>query len=207
VRRRWREIAFALTYFIAAVFPALFLTSHTFFLHTYVPIFGVLYLVARLVEDLLALRRFRSNAVRMGVLGAVLVAMGTVSFVMVRKNERYKLLEVLNLPRSFVLRRSMIARNLYNGIESNKPFDDNVKKVYLVYGREEGRDRAKWNNENVKAATGWGSMLPLVYDNPDLEVEFKVVGDSVHEEDLIDADMFLYDDYGSCYDPKLERRD
>jgi hypothetical protein len=198
VRRRWRELTFGLTYFVAAAFPTLFLTAHTYFLHTYIPLFGVLYLIGLVVDDLLALPRLRSSLVRLALLGTFLAAMATVSFVMVRENEHYKLFGFLDLPRSFVLRRAEIAKTMYDCIVASKPFDDKIEAVYLVYGREEGRDRAKWNNENVKASIGWGSMLQLVYGKPNLEVSFKVVGDSIHKDDLIDTDIYLYDDYGTC---------
>ena len=73
-----------------------------------------------------------------------------------------------------------------------------TQKVSLVYGREGGRDEAKWNNKNVKAATGWGAMINLMYDKPDLQVEFKVAGDAIGWEEQFVSDIYFYDDYGNC---------
>lgn len=196
-RRRWREVVFGLSFFVLAALPTLFLSDHTFYLHTYIPAFGLLYLIALFVDDILELPLMRTDRARLALLGVVLVTMTAVSFVMVRKNERYRMFDLIDMPRSFVLRRALIAGAMYESLSREKPFEENIEKVYLVYGREGGRDEAKWNNKNVKAATGWGSMINLMYDRPDLSVEFKVAGDAIGWEEQYLSDIYFYDDYGN----------
>jgi hypothetical protein len=198
-RRRWRETAFGVTYFLVAVLPTLFLTGHTYFLHTYIPAVGVLYLIALFVDDLVDLSWLRTAAVRLSFLGVVLAAMTTVSFVMVRNNEKLTMFDTDNVQRSFVQRRASIAKNVYDDLNDMKPFDEHVEKVYLVYAREGGREEGLWNNDNVMAAMGWGSMLPLVYERPDLETVFKVMGDAVEGRELMNADVYFYDDIGNLF--------
>jgi hypothetical protein len=204
VQRRWRETALAVMYFMIAIFPTLFLTGHTYYLHTYIPAVGVLYLVALFVDDLLELSWFRKPAVRLSFLGVVLLAMSVVSFVMVRKNEHSNMFDIIDTQRSFVLRRGAIAGNIYDHLGKRKPFGDNIEKVYLVYVREDAREKGKWNNDNVMAATGWGSMLPLVYEKPELKTLFKVAGDAVEGDELMNADVFFYDDVGNLFPMKTQ---
>jgi len=206
-RNRWREVAFGLSFFVLGVFPALFLSDHTFYLHTYIPAFGLLYLMALFVDDLLELPWMRTDTSRLALLGVVLVTMTAVSFVMVRKNERYRMFDLIDMPRSFVLRRALIAGAMYESLSREKPFEDSTEKVYLVYGREGGRDEAKWNNKNVKAATGWGAMVNLMYDKPDLQVEFKVAGDAIGWEEQFVSDIYFYDDYGNCSPMPLQSQE
>jgi hypothetical protein len=198
-RGRWREVTFGMAYFLIAVSPVLFLARHTFYLHTYIPMIGVLYLIAVLVDDVLALRWLRGYSARRAFLGAVLLAVSCVSFLMVRRNDTLTAFGSVETAQSFVRRRGMIARNMYDHLVALKPFRANVKRVYLVYAREENVDEAKWNNDNVMAATGWGSMIPLVYGRPDLEVVFLEAGASVERSELSTSDVYFYDDLGNCF--------
>ena len=106
-----------------------------------------------------------------------------------------------------MLRRALIAGAMYESLSREKPFEDSTEKVYLVYGREGGRDEAKWNNKNVKAATGWGAMVNLMYDKPDLQVEFKVAGDAIGWEEQFVSDIYFYDDYGNCSPMPLQSQE
>jgi hypothetical protein len=199
VASRWREAVFGVVAFVLAILPTLFLSGHTFYLHTYIPSFGVLYLIAIAVENGLQHRAVQKRGVRQAVVVAAVALMGVASFVMVRKNVAYRLLDHEDMPRSFVLRRASIARNVRDGMAAEAPFDPSVTRVYMVYAREGGRDEAKWNNDNVVAATGWGSLPPLVYGNPALETIFKVTGDAVEPEVLPFSDIYFYDDFGHSF--------
>jgi len=198
VRKRWREVAFGLACVVFTLFPALFLSNHTFYLHTYIPAFGILYLIALLADDVFALSWLRSGRVRVAALALVLLTMSLVSFVMVRKNEQYKMFGLIDSQRSFVLRRAFIARNIYNCVVAGRSPEGEVQKVYMVYGRKEGKDEAKWNNKNVVAATGRGSLIKLIYNDPEIPVEFKVAGDAIAWDDQFISDIFFFDDYGGC---------
>jgi hypothetical protein len=207
VRKRWREVLFGFLFFLAAILPTLFLTNHTFYLHTYIPAFGIIYMIALAAEDVFALRRLRVDRTRLAVLGCVLLAMTAVSFVMVRKNEKYKMFGFLELQRSFVLRRATIAKKIYDGVTAAGPAGDNVQKVYMVYGREEGRDTAAWNRKNVVAASGQGSLINLIYEKPLLPVLFKVAGDKIDWEEQYVSDIFFFDDFGNSRPMEEQTRD
>lgn len=201
-KRRWRETLFALVFFVLTIFPTLFLSNHTFYLHTYIPAFGILYLLALLAEDVLALRPLRGSTARIGVLTVVLIGVTAMSFVMVRRNERYPFHSRSQgsapFPRSFVLRRAKIAKTMHDCLANHKPFDSHIDKVYMVYGREEGRDVASWNKGNVVAALGNGSMINLIYERPDMPVTFKIFGDSIRRSEQPVSDIYLFDDVGNC---------
>jgi hypothetical protein len=198
IRRRSWQVVFGFSFFVVAVSPTLLLSNHTFYLHTYIPSFGVLYLVALFVDDVFALRPFRIDLARLILLGSVLVAMSVTSFVMIRKNERYKMFGFLDSQRSFVLRRATIAKNVHDCVVSAKSPSKDIQKVFMVYGREEGRDEALWNNRNVVAATGQGSLLNLIYESPEMPVEFKVSGDAIAWTEQFVSDIFFFDDHGNC---------
>lgn len=197
-RRRWRGVVFGLSFFIVAIAPTLLLVDHSFYLHTYIPAFGLLYLIALFAQDVFDTGRLRAGWRQLAMLGCVLVVAGTVSFVMVRKNERYKMFDLLELPRSFVLRRAVIARNVYDSVRRYEPFGEEVEKVYLVYGRESGRDKAAWNRQNVIAATGYGSLINLIYQKPDMPILFKVAGDKIDWEEQYISDIYFFDDFGNA---------
>jgi hypothetical protein len=198
LRKRWRETAFGMLFFVVTISPALFLKDHTFYLHTYIPAFGVLYLIARTIEDVLGVPALRSIRVQQAILTVVLVVVTAGSFEMVRRNRRYKMFDMIDMPRSFVLRRAEIARTVYGAISAEAPFGDHVEKVYFVYAREEGYKEAKWNRTNVEEAIGRGSLINLIYNRPDIEVVFGVAGAQITRGEQYVSDIYFFDDYGNC---------
>jgi hypothetical protein len=203
--RRFGPLLFGFSYFLLAIMPTLFLQNHTFYLHTYVAAFGILYLVAIVVDDILSTPVFRPRAVQYASLFAVLAALTAMSFVMVRKNEAYRMFGIKDYARSFVLRRAKIASYVYDSIADLKPLDPRVQKVYMVYGIEGGDDEARWNKGNVEAAMGMGSLINLIYDKPDMDVILCNFGDAVDKSELEISDIYFYDDVGNCR--KLELKD
>jgi hypothetical protein len=197
LRRRWRETAFGLLFFVVTLFPTLFLENHTFYLHTYIPAFGLLYLIALFVQDILELRPLGNDRAQLAVLAVTLVAVSAGAFQMVRRNETYKMFDSIEMQRSFVLRRAEIAVSVYNGLRAEEPFEKKIEKVYLVYAREEGRKEAKWNRTNVEAAVGQGRLANLVYGRQDLEVVFGIAGDEIPWSEQYVADIYFFDDYGN----------
>jgi len=198
LRKRWRETAFGLLFFIVTIFPTLFLENHNFYLHTYIPAFGLLYLIALFVQDVLELRPLGNDRARLAILAVTLVAVSAGSFHMVRRNERYKMFDFIDMQRSFVLRRAAIAETVFHGLMAEKPFDETIQKVYIVYAREEGRKEAKWNRTNVETAIGRGRLVNLIYGRPDLEVVFGIAGDEIPWAEQFVADIYFHDDYGNC---------
>ncbi len=198
LRKRWRETAFGLLFFIVTIFPTLFLENHTFYLHTYIPAFGLLYLIALFVQDILDLRPLRNNRVQLAILTVTLVAIAAGAYQMVTRNETYRMFDYIDMQRSFVLRRARIAAAVTRDLNAEKPFKDKIKKVYIVYAREEGRKEAKWNRTNVETAIGQGRLVNLIYGQPDLEVVFGISGDEIPWAEQFFADIYFFDDYGNC---------
>lgn len=198
---RWREVVLGLFYFTVTIFPTLFLKNHTFYLHTYIPVFGVLFWIALMGGDVFTLGPLRTRAGVVGVLAVVLVGMSISCAVMIRKNEHYDLLENIGMKRSFVLRRAEIAENIHRCVvdELSRGTGADVQKVYMVYAREEGNNAAYWNYQNVVAATGRGSLINLIYRRPRMPVVFKVAGDPVKRSDRDISDFFWFDDFGQCW--------
>ncbi|MCH7547948.1 MAG: hypothetical protein IH969_00155 [Candidatus Krumholzibacteriota bacterium] len=200
LRRRFGVLAFGLGYFVLAILPVAFLSNHVFFLHTYIPAFGLVYLIGVALDDVFALSSFRARTPANVLVVAVLLVAAAVSWQGVRANIRDTMPQ-MRFPKSFVLRRAMIARHAWDHLLRKKGDTTGISDIYLVYGRESGRDKAKWNRENVEAALGQGSLGRLVYGNPDLNVHFMVVGDPGGDANLATSHIYYYDDWGNCYTP------
>lgn len=197
---RYRQIAFGLAYFSLPLLPVLLLEDHTFYLHTYIPAIGTLYFIALLIDDVLHVPFMRRGHVRFVVLLVVVAVTGLLSVRSVRENETGRMQAFSAYARSFVLRRAMIARRLIDRLQELERDPESVDTVYMVYGSEGGRDIREWNNRNVIAATGDGAAIKLFYKNPDLNVVFKVVGDSLHTSMLDRSRVFLFTDFGNLYE-------
>jgi hypothetical protein len=196
--KRWRQSLFGLGYFLVAISPTLILENHTFYLHTYIPSVGVLYLLGLVADDALSIRIFKAGTLKTASLTVFLAAITVMSFVMVRRNENYPFLGVQEYRRSFVLRRADIAKNIHDGLIKYRPFREGVKGVYMIYGREEGRDTARWNNENIVVATGNGSLVNLLYGRMEMPVVFKIAGDAIPGSNRQTYDLYVFGDFGDC---------
>ena len=196
---RFKKIIFGFSYFVLALLPVLILKDHTFYLHVYVPAFGMLYLLAVIIDDIDRLPLLARRHARPALLALFMIVVFVFSFVKLRANERDKMQSYSAFSRSFVLRRALIAGTMYKDIMKMESTPEQIRRVYLVYGREEGRDAAQWNIKNVAEALGRGDAIRLFYDDPDLEVHFRIVGDKLTDDEMEAARIYFYNDFGDCF--------
>jgi len=199
VRRRFAWVVFALAFFVLGVLPAIVLSLHTFYLHTYVPAFGLLLLIALLVDDVFALPWMRAPVVGMLGMAAILGGCFALSLAAARANERSVIREVPRLKSSFVLRRELIAKQALGDLKAKSDGRPEVKQVYMVYGRQENVENAVWNVRNFQEAIGKGAAIKLLYGKPKLDVRFKVVGDTIQAFNHQLSDLFVYGDFGNIF--------
>jgi len=197
---RFRQIIFGVVFLVAGMLPVLFLNHHTFYLHLYIPAFGALYLLVLVLDD--SVRRlpvFGTRHLQFAVTVILIVAMAALSYSKVRENETAPMRSYSAFLGSFVLRRALIAETLMKELQEKELNPEGVKRVFLVYGRKSGRDEAQWNNRNVIEAIGRGAAVRLFYENPDLDVQFKIAGDALKPEEMPGSRIFFFSDFGKLY--------
>ena len=196
-RRRFRWLAFSLAFFLVSLLPASLLVNHTFFLHTYIPSFGMLLLIALAVDDVFRSRVLRRAVLQIALLAVLMIGTFAVSYKQVRNAQLTVIQAAQGYLSSFVLRRARIAEKTFDALNKKSGDTSNVRQVYLVYGREEGREEATWNVANFRAAIGRGKLINLTYDNPDLVVHFKLIGDTISRFNGELSRLFVYGDFGN----------
>jgi hypothetical protein len=193
-RRRFAEIAFGLGTFLALLAPVLFVRDHTHSFHLYVPAVGTWFLAAVMLEDVLSRVRVRAEqSVRYG-LAAVAVLVCAVSTVVVRANTTAVVSEDFPMPRSFVLRRAVLAQRMCDDILERSTLADRPGRMILVYLHPEYR--ANWLN--VHSALGQGSAVRLVLRSPDLDVLFVPPAEFPPSDDP-NIEVMVYTEVGRCY--------
>lgn len=198
-RKRLSETLLALVLVIGMLLPVLLLDQHTFFLHTYLPSIGVLYLIALALNDLFGFRGVRRDVVQIPVLTILLIAVFGLSFVEIRQNITARLPISNKVPASFVLRRAKIAHQTYVDIRAKAGDAAQIDTLNMVYARVEGVDAASWNYLNVVEALARGDALKLFLDRPRMEVAFSVLGDSLDVAEHNGTRVFYFGDFGNCY--------
>jgi hypothetical protein len=195
-RRRWRDVVFGLGTYLAAIAPVAFLENHTFYLHTYVPAIGIVYLVARAAADLFAAVGARRQEMAYSLASIVLVAFAVLCYTDARRNENIRRDDGSQYRRSFVIRRAVAAGNTYEVLRRARGRGRTVDAVYMVYGRTINLEEATWNQMNVQAALGNGTALRLFYDSPDLGVGFLRLEEFDPSLRGPRTDVFFHDDIG-----------
>ena len=196
-RRRWQDVVVGLGTFVFMIAPTLFLTKHSFYLHTYLPSFGIVYLFARMADDVFSLPRLAAGEATRGALATILVVLAGAGLLSTRQNEHIKFRDNESRRRSFVMRRALTAENFSKSLET-RSHRSHAETVYLVYGRMRDVERSAWNNTNVAEAIGRGSAVRLIYNRPDLDVQFRTVSDLPLGAAVENTDLFLYDDMGNA---------
>ncbi len=193
-RGRGKQTLFALAFYLLTILPLLFLTLHTYYTHLYIPSFGVLYLLAFVVEDFLkALAEWKKSAFNYSPLLFLLI-LSIICYTKVRENELSSPYSKLLLPDNFVLRRAIMAKNLLVDIEQKDTEKLQHKEIFMISlsGKE------TWFSKNVIAAIGGDHALKLLYRDPDLKVHLLDVN-TVPKERPRDSLLFFYDDIGHCF--------
>jgi len=190
---RTKLVALALAAFLLPVLPVSLLVAHTYPNHLYVPSLGIFLLVGGILGDAeeLVLRR---GADRARILAASLVLIFMASSVQLRLSERDKVSSNYPLPLNFVLRRALIAENAFTDLEKKAPPLPRGGKFFAVL-----LHRFPWYRQNVAAALGQGAALKLLYDDPQLQVYFASMGDTLSAYDPRDSAVLFFDEQGHFY--------
>jgi len=193
-RRRFAELAFGLGTFLALLAPVLFVRDHTHSFHLYVPAIGLWFLAAVTVDDLLARVRAGSERTVHAALALMAVLVCVVSSVSVRANTTAIVDESFQMPRSFVLRRAMLAGRMRDDILARSALRGQPGRMVLVYPYPE--ILANWRN--VHAALGQGSAIRLFLESPDLDVLFVPPAEPPPSDDP-GIEVMIYTELGRCY--------
>ncbi len=194
---RRRTVVFACAYYVTTILPVLFLQGHTFYLHDYVPAVGMVLLVAPVFEDFFkAVQDWKRGFAPLAAAGLVILAV-VVCYTKVRANETSYIRPDLPLPKNFVLRRALIARNVYDDLMMKTRAANPPKNLFLVY-----TGRADWYKDNVMAALGRSSALKLFYSAPGLNVSFMDKGEQPRGFDPKKSAIFYFDYTGRCMTPE-----
>ncbi|MEE9271544.1 MAG: hypothetical protein V3V49_14940 [Candidatus Krumholzibacteria bacterium] len=192
-RGRRNVVILGLSFYIMALLPVLFLQGHKAFTHNYVPAFGMLYLVAPVIEDLYSVvSRAGPRFVRVSV-ATIVVMLAIISYTKVRINETNTIGLDRKLPRNVVFRRASIARNAYDDLMRNKADIYKDGNLVMVYPGD-----TSWYVQNVIAAVSDGDAFKLFFSAPKLKVQFHADKESLPEYPVRSA-VFFFDYRGHCY--------
>jgi len=191
---RQRIVVFGLSYYLLAIFPVLLLEQHTFYLHNYVPSFGMFILLAPVTQDLIELlRRWQPRYAR--VFPAVFIALVAVMSVTgIRVNERNQFSPSIPLPKHFVLRRAVVAENAYTDIKAKVDTRRQPDQLFMVYTGPKS-----WYMKNVTAALANASAPRLFFKAPDMRVFFNELGDTLQTYDADNSELLFFNNIGHCY--------
>jgi hypothetical protein len=187
-------VVFCFAYYLLTIAPVLFLGQHTFYLHNYIPAFGMILLLAPVVEDLDGLLEQQSSRQSRIIAGVLVGFVAVMCISKIRANESNNLRKDILLPKNFVLRRAIIAKNAYDDIKRKTNTTSGKDRLFMIY-----RERSSWYKDNVVAALGKGSALKLFYSSPDLDVFFKDQGDTLQDYRPAGSQILFFDHMGHCY--------
>jgi hypothetical protein len=193
-RGRHKLVLLGLGYYIAALLPVLFLREHTFFTHTYIPAFGLFLLLGAVIEDLHVLLLNWNRKFALTFITAILFLIPLMAYIQVRKNEHNILRSDYPLPPNFVMRRAIIAKNVYDDFEIKKIALPSSGKVFFL-----SRSKNLWYAANVKTAMGQGDEIKLISGHPDLEIFFYQWGDTLEEYSAGNSTLLFHDDLGHVF--------
>jgi len=194
---RKKVVLFSSAYYFLTILPVLFLDGHTFYLHNYIPVVGIVLLAGPAVEDFFEIVR-HWNARIVPVTAVLVVALLAVTcWTKVRANETNYLRPDIRLPKDFVLRRAVVARTAYEDLTAKTRGQNPPEKFFMVYN-----GRRDWYMDNVVAALGRGSALRLFFSDPDLDVTFHEKGDTLNGYDPGSSRIFFFDHAGRFMTPE-----
>lgn len=193
-RRRWRGVVFAWGTLLLYLLPVLFQKAHTHSFHLIVPGVATFYLLALTLDDAAALAGKRHARIVALVGGLLVVVVLVGSLAAARRNANTPISDKINLPRSFVLRRAVLAERLLTGIRERY---EGQPRLMLRYRYPEYQ--ANWLN--VHAALGQGSGVRLALNRPGLEVVFSPPADipSVEEMKSGTLQLLIYSELGQVF--------
>lgn len=198
IRRRVRQVVFAVGFVLAVLLPALFLVRHYFYYHTYAASFGAIYLVALALQDLWKHARFGVEFTprRIAIPLIALLIVAGLSTSKVRENARRAETGRGEMPTSFVIRRALIAERFYDSLTKKQTDLTGVRRVHVLWGAP-GMGAAGGKNKDVAWALGNGHAVNL-FLGKDLEVSMDYTG-LRPPQPTEEARVFFYDRNGDCY--------
>ncbi len=215
IGRSFRELAFALVFLFFMLLPMLFLYGHFFYYHMYIASFGPLFLLALVLEDLLIpLKRQGLNTPQRRLLAAciLVLAVAPFSYFKIRENISLALNEETRMQGSFVLRRSVFARNIFDNLEKKSGDMNNVRNIHMVHIKP-GLDRIKPGDTEIRVggldremywALARGNVARVYFHKYDVDVTMESDFDPDAYQKGPDGRtrVFFYDEYGGIYTPE-----
>jgi len=203
-RLRAREVVFAIAFIILTLLPALPLRAHYFFYHTYVPAFGAVYLLALALGDVFgALERSRDGRGRLSLAAAlaVLLVFGAMSTWKVRDNASRAADTATRDNASFVLRRALIAQNVFESLDAKDLDMTGIENIEMLYGWPGRRLFGGTTNDMYWGlAQGFAIRLFFAAGGTPLEsVTMPTVWDPDSHEMKPRTLVLFYDPAGNCY--------
>ncbi|HET6348931.1 MAG TPA: hypothetical protein VFH88_07600 [Candidatus Krumholzibacteria bacterium] len=183
----WRALIFGCAAFMWFLGPVLFNSHHTHSFHLYVPAIGAWFLLASIADSVW--KRVRASRPALVALAGMTIVIMVGSVIALQKNVNTQL-DMVPLPRSFVLRRAVLAERMCTAIESRWS-GSGAERLVLVYPGTRG---ANWRN--VQSALGSGSALRLLLRKPDLDVVF-VPPDPMPGANA--GEVLVYTELGQCF--------
>jgi hypothetical protein len=209
--KSFRELAFGLAFLFLMLLPLLFLFGHFFYYHMYIPSFGILFLLGLVLEDLTILfKRLRLHTKQHQLVAAsiILLVVAGFSCFKVRENVKLAVNEETRAQASFVMRRSIFAKNMFNDLDRKAGDLKHVKYVHMVYinpGLDkigEKTELAIGGMENeIRWAFANGNVARVYFHKYDIEVSVDMdfeprAPQGWHEGQ---SRVFFYDPLGNVY--------
>lgn len=190
VLRSARHLAFGVAAFLLFLAPVMFTTNHTHSFHLYVPAIGAWFLLASVVESL---RRIAGGAWNRPVLAALVGAAVVIAAGAPRALHRNMVatVEAVPLPRSFVLRRAILAERMCTNIKSRWKGTTTGRLILFYPGTHAA------NYRNIDSALGYGAAVKLVLQKPTLDVV--IVPPRPMPPDVAPDELLVYTELGGCY--------
>lgn len=221
-RLRAREVIFAALFLILTLLPALPLRAHYFFYHTYVPAFGAVYLLALALGDVFgAIQRLRGGdaldssdvgggpaigqprGARLSLAAAlgVLLLFGAVSAWKVRDNAGRAADPATRDNASFVIRRALIAQNVFESLEAKNIDMTGVEEIEMLYGWP-GRRLFGGTTNDMYWGLAQGFAIRLFFaaaGTPVESVTMPTTFEPESHEEKPGTLVLFYDPAGNCY--------
>jgi hypothetical protein len=188
----FRPLLFGISAYLMFLAPVLLTSEHTHSVHFYLPALGVVFLLASAVDAARRMIGARWHRVvdASAVAAAIIVAAGSVSAL--HRNVVATLSAEINLPRSFVLRRAVLAQRICDGVQDRWTASGRGRLVMVYPGRQHA---ANWRN--VMTAVGGGSALRILLRDPDLDVVFVPPAPMPGPDEF--GEFIVFSEVGDCY--------
>jgi hypothetical protein len=155
-----------------------------------VPAIGAWFLMASAGDSLARLARgaWSRAVLTVSILGAVVLAAGASPAL--QRNMKAQV-EGAPLPRSFVLRRSVLAERMCTNIKARWTGNQTGRLVLYYPGTRPA------NYRNIHSSLGYGAALKVLLARPGLDVVF--VPPAKMPEPISPGELMVYSELGACY--------